>query len=131
MRITERLKIPVYNFHTLHKKAFCVENEIVVDFERIERDREGKSLLSEEIGHVLCDALYPLCYCGDRLKRANIQKQESKAKCCALRLQVPLRELKATLKKTTDDFEIADLLDVDIETLQEAVAFYRLKGLLN
>ena len=42
MRITERLNIPVYDFHTKHKKAYCVENEIVVDFGRIETDREGK-----------------------------------------------------------------------------------------
>lgn len=130
MRITERLNIPVYDFHTKHKKAYCVENEIVVDFGRIETDREGKSILSEEIGHVLCNALYPLGYCGDRLRKANIEKQEYKAKRCAVRLQVPLYELKKALEKTNDDFEIAEMLDVDIPTLQSAVEYYRTKKLL-
>lgn len=130
MKITERLNIPVYDFHTKHKKAYCVENEIIVDFRRIETDREGKSILSEEIGHVLCGALYPLCYCGDRLRKANIEKQECKAKRCAVRLQVPLFELKTALEKSSDDYEIAEMLDVHIDTLRDAVLYYRVKGLL-
>ena len=130
MRITDRLKIPVFDFRTRNKKAYCVENEIVIDFQRIESDREGKQLLSEEIGHVLCDAFYPLCYCSDHLKDLNIMKQECKARRCSIRLQVPLCELKKALEKSTDDYEIAEMLDVDIQTLQEAVGYYKLKELL-
>lgn len=130
MRITDRLKIPVFDFRTRNKKAYCVENEIVMDFQRVENDREGKQLLSEEIGHVLCDAFYPLCYCCDQLKAMNIMKQESKAHRCSIRLQVPLCELKKVLEKSTDDYEIAEMLDVDIQTLKEAVEYYKMKGLL-
>ena len=130
MRITDRLKIPVFDFKTRNKKAYCVQNEIVMDFQRIECDREGKQLLSEEIGHVFCDAFYPLCYCCDQLKAANIMKQECKAHRCSIRLQVPLYELKNALSKTSDDYEIAEILDVDIQTLQEAVEYYKLKELL-
>ena len=131
MRITDRLKIPVFDFRTRNKKAYCVENEIVMDFQRIECDRECKQLLSEEIGHVLCDAFYPLCYCCDELKAVNVMKQESKARHCSIRLQVPLCELKIALEKSTDDYEIAEMLDVNIQTLQEAVEYYRMKRLIN
>ena len=44
---------------------------------------------------------------------------------------VPLCELKKALEKSTDDYEIAEMLDVDIQTLQEAVEYYRMKGLLD
>ena len=131
MRITDRLKIPVFNFRTRNKKAYCVENEIVMDFQRVENDREGKQLLSEEIGHVLCNAFYPLCSCCDQLNAVNIMKQECKARRCSIRLQVPLCELKKVLEKSNEDYEIAEILDVDIQTLQEAVEYYRMKGLLS
>lgn len=130
MRVSDRLNIPIYNFTGYNKKAFCVKNVIALDFHRIETDRECKALLSEEIGHVVCSAFYPLSYCGDRLKRANIQKQERRALNYASRLQVPLCELKNALEKTRDDYEIAEMLDVDIETLRQAVEYYQRKGLL-
>ena len=130
MRVADRLKIPVYDFKIHQAKAFCACNSIALDFSRIESDRECKAVLSEEIGHVVCGAFYPLAYCGDCLKRANIQKQERKALDYASRLQVPLCELKNALEKTRDDYEIAELLDVDLETLRQAVEYYQRKGLL-
>lgn len=131
MRVAEKLKIPVYDFRMRSGKGYCVQNVIAVDSSRMENDREYKAVLSEEIGHVVCGALYPLSYCGDRLKYANIQKQERKALNYASRLQVPLCELKNVLAKTQDDYEVAELLDVDIETLRQAVEYYRRKSLLN
>lgn len=130
MRVADRLKIPVYDFKMQQTKAFCAFNSIALDFSRIESDRECKEILSEELGHIVCSAFYPLSYCGDRLKRANIQKQERRALNYASRLQVPLCELKNALEKTRDDYEIAEMLDVDIETLRQAVEYYRNKGLL-
>ena len=130
MRAAEKLKIPIYDFRMRSEKGYCVQNVIAVDSSRMENDREYKEVLSEEIGHVVCGALYPLSYCGDRLKYANIQKQERKALNYASRLQVPLCELKNVLAKTQDDYEVAELLDVDIETLRQAVEYYRRNRLL-
>ena len=45
-------------------------------------------------------------------------------------MQVPLEELKTAIKKGSDDEEIAELLDVDIDTLRKAIECYRRKGLL-
>ena len=131
IRAAEKLKIPIYDFRMRNGKGCCVQNAVAVDFRRMESDRECKAVLSEEMGHVVCGALYPLSYCGDRLKRANIQKQERKALNYASRLQVPLCELKNALAKTQDDYEVAELLDVDIETLRQAVKYYQTKNLLN
>lgn len=131
IRAAEKLKIPIYDFRMRNGKGCCVQNAVAVDFRRMESDRECKAVLSEEIGHVVCGAFYPLAYCGDQLKRANIQKQERKALNYASRLQVPLCELKNALAKTQDDYEVAELLDVDIETLRQAVEYYRMKNLLN
>lgn len=130
MRLSDWYQIPIWNFSTKNKKAFCVENNIVIDFCRVETERECKELLSEEIGHVLCRAMYPLSFCGDRLRACNIQKQESRAMRCAARIQVPLIELKKALARTSDEYEVAEMLDVSVETLQQAVSYYRAKGLL-
>lgn len=129
-RLADLKQIQIINFHIPNKKAFCVNSTIAIDFPRIITERELKQVLSEEVGHVATAALYPLRDCITRLGRLNIRKQERKAQDYSNRLQVPLGELKRALKKSTDDFEIADALDVDIDTLQNAVALYRQKGKL-
>ena len=128
--MTERLNIPVYNFKTGDKKAFCFKNAIALDFERVENDREGKQILAEEIGHILTNSLCPFHYCGEALYRVNILKQECKARNFASRLQVPLCELKKAIEVYHDDYEIAEALNVDLDILSEAVHYYRVKGLL-
>lgn len=45
-------------------------------------------------------------------------------------LQVPFAELQEAIKKSSNDNEIAELLDVDIDTLHNAVECYQHKGLL-
>lgn len=101
-----------------------------MDYGRIESDRECKRLLAEEIGHVLCHALYTLSDCNDRLKAQNIAQQERRAQVCAIRLKVPLRELKTAIASSLDDYEIADALDIDLPELTEAIEYYKIKGLL-
>lgn len=130
MQIAENKNIPVFNFKTRNKKAFCLEDAIAIDFSRVENEREEKQLLSEELGHILSGALYPLSYCGNPLYALNIQKQERKAHDRSLRLQVPLRELKTAIEHGIDEYDIAEFLDVDIETLQEAVDYYKRKGVI-
>jgi hypothetical protein len=130
LHIAEVKNISVYNFKTRNKKAFCLEDAIAIDFSRVETEREQKQLLSEELGHILSGALYPLSHCGNPLYRENIQKQERKAHNRSLRLQVPLNELKTAIKHNFEDTEIAELLDIDLTTLAEAVSFYKTKGLL-
>lgn len=130
LRLAEYKKIPVVDFKTRNKKAFCVENAIAMDFSRIENEREEKQLLSEELGHILSGALYPLFHCGNPLYRENVAKQEHRAHDKALRLQIPLRELKKAIALGIDDYDVAELLDVELSTLTEAVDFYKRKGLL-
>lgn len=76
------------------------------------------------------EALYPLSYCGDSLRRGNIMKMERKAKNCAIRLTVPLYELKTAIAEGVDDYDIAERLDIELDELAEAVEYYRIKGLL-
>lgn len=130
LQLSDRLNIPVYNFPTKHKKAFCLQDAIAIDFARIETDRECKQLLSEELGHVICGALYPLSHCGNILFTHNIKKQERKALDYSLKLQIPLYELKAAINNCSNDYEIAEYLDIDLITLNEAVNYYRRKGKL-
>ena len=130
LQIAYKRNIPVYNFKTGNKKAFCVEDAIAMDFSRIENEREQKQLLSEELGHILTGALYPLSHCGNPLYQNNVRKQERRAHNRSLRLQVPLGELKRAIARGIDDYDIAEMLDVNIETLNEATRYYRQKGLL-
>ena len=128
LQLSDRLNIPVYNFPTKHKKAFCLQDAIAIDFSRVETDRECKQLLSEELGHVICGALYPLAQCGDNLFHCNIIRHERKAFDYSLKLQLPLSELKAAVVSCSDDYEIAETLDIDLSTLKEAVEYYKRKG---
>lgn len=130
LQVAENKNIPVYDFKTRNKKAFCLEDAIAIDFSRVETEREQKRLLSEELGHILSGALYPLSYCGNPLYRENIQKQERRAHDRSLRLQIPLCELRDAISRSVNDYEVAELLDVDIFTLSDAMEFYKRKGLL-
>ena len=122
--------IPVYDFKTGNKKAFCTETAIAIDFNLIESERESKAILSEELAHIITGALYPLHYCGNALYKSNIEKQEHRAHDYSLKLQVPLDELKTAIAHGTSDFEIAELLDIDVDTLRNVVDYYKRKGIL-
>lgn len=130
LRISDRLHIPVYDFETGNKKAFCTDSAIAINFRHLDSERECKKILAEELGHILRGALYPLSYCGDRLRRLNIEKAERTAKNCAIRLYIPLNELKTAIENSSDDYEIAEKLDVDISELADAFEYYKTKGLL-
>lgn len=126
--LTDRLKIPVKNYKLPNKKAFCAYGAIAIDYSRIETDRECKKILAEEIGHTVKRAMYPLSDCCETLRKTNIDKQEARARKYALTLQVPIFELKQAIDSGLKDIEIAELLDVDLETLAEAVEHYKVKG---
>lgn len=130
LRFSDKIAIPVYDFKMTNKKACCIEDAIAIDFQRIDSERESKRLLAEELGHVMNKALYPLSYCNDSLRRWNVMKMERKAKNFAIRLTVPLFELKAAIAEGIDDYDIADRLDIELWELSEAVEFYKTKGLL-
>lgn len=130
LEFAEENNIPVYHFKTHNKKAFCTADAIALDFCRVESERECKMILSEEIGHIMTGALYPLYYCGNPLFSASIAKQEKRAYDYSLTLQIPLNDLKLAITTGSTDFEIAEMLDVDITTLHEAVDYYKRKGML-
>ena len=132
--IAEDLNIITYFWHLKNKKAFSVNNDkasiIVIDRSKMERNRELKQIYSEELGHCATQAFYPFQYCAEPLKRCNIAKAEYKARETSYILQVPFEELQEAIKKGSSDFEVAELLDVDIDTLRKATECYRRKGLL-
>lgn len=128
--LAQRVGISVYDFKMSNKKAFTALNTIAVDCSRIDTDRELKQLLAEELGHCITKSLYPLACCGDRMQRILIDRAERKAMDYSYNLQVPLCELIEILKTTDDDYIIAEELDVSIDTLREAVEYYRRKNLL-
>ena len=86
-----------------------------------------RQVLSEEIEYFVCYAPYLLRI---EVKACKYQKQKSKALNFDSHLLVPLCKLKTALAKTQDDYEAAELLDVDIETLRQAVEYYRRNRLL-
>lgn len=45
-------------------------------------------------------------------------------------LQVPLNELKIAIARGSTDFEIAELLDIDVGTFHAVVDYYKRKGML-
>jgi Zn-dependent peptidase ImmA (M78 family) len=131
IRIADRFNLQVYNFKLTNKKAFSVEHStIVLDETKIESDREFREVFSEEMGHCITQSFYPLSSCNSALQRLNTDKMERRAKNCSYRLQVPLYELKRALAKYSDDYEVAEALDVEIDVLREAVAYYHTKDLL-
>ena len=130
MALSEKLNVSVYDFRMQNKKAFCVQNAIAIDCKRIETERERKQLLSEEMGHVIQKAYYPLGDCCDALKLPNMLKQERKAKDYSVRLLIPINELKEALEKSRDDYELAEILDVDLTVLSAAVEYYKRKDML-
>ena len=132
--IAEDLNIITYFWNLKNKKAFSINNDkasiIVIDRSKMERNRELKQIYSEELGHCATQAFYPFQYCAEPLKRCNIAKAEHKAQETSYILQVPFEELQEAIKKGSSDFEVAELLDVDIDTLRKAIECYRRKGLL-
>lgn len=123
-------------FGTLfHKKAFSVIVDdicaIVIDCSKFDRVRDMRRVYAEEIGHCITHSFYPLWYCCDPMKQSNIAKAERRALDASYELQVPLSKLQNAIKKCSDDYEIAEQLDVDMDVLREAVTYYHSKGLLN
>ena len=124
LRLADELAIPVYDFQMTNRKACCTEDAIAIDFQSIDSERESKRLLAEELGHVMNKALYPLSYCCDSLRRGNVMKMECKAKNCAIRLTVPLCELKAAIAEDVDDYDIADRIDIELSETSTPIEFY-------
>lgn len=132
--IAESIDIITFFDRLICKKAFSIhENKqtaIIIDTVQLETERERKRIYAEELGHCTTRAFYPFQYCAEPLKRCNIAKAEYKAQEASYILQVPLSELQEAIKKGSNDNEIAELLDVDIDTLHNAVECYQRKGLL-
>ena len=132
--IAESIDIITFFDRLICKKAFSIhENKqtaIIIDTVQLETERERKRIYAEELGHCTTRAFYPFQYCAEPLKRCNIAKAEYKAQEASYILQVPLSELQEAIKKGSNDNEIAELLDVDIDTLRKAVECYQCKGLL-
>ena len=132
--IAESIDIITFFDRLICKKAFSIhENKqtaIIIDTVQLETERERKRIYAEELGHCTTQAFYPFQYCAEPLKRCNIAKAEYKAQEASYILQVPFEELQEAIKKGSNDFEVAELLDVDIDTLRKAIECYRCKGLL-
>lgn len=127
----EKMGISVIYFHLKDKTAFVVDNDIVIDERKIATRQMLNKIVAHEIGHIKTGAVYALSYFGVPFGQLVISRAERKANVYAYQLLVPLKKLKEELKKSSDDYEIAEALDVDINTLHNAVEYYRGRNLLN
>lgn len=126
----EKLGISVVYFHLTDKTAFVIDNDIIVDERKIPNHRMLNTVVAHEIGHIETGAVYALAYFSVPLRQLVISRAERKANAYAYQLLVPIDKLKEEIKKESDDYEIAEALDVDVVTLHNAVEYYRGRGLL-
>ena len=118
--------IEIYTEMKLHnKKAFAIEEvsgerAVVLDRSKIETRCEEKAILSEELGHLHCDAL---CYVRDYSNPLRAQNLS-----WAYLTLLPYRELKAVVVKEKDLYRVAEHFDVPFLFLQNAILFYQKKG---
>ena len=121
--------ISIYNRKIHNKKAFAIDTAsqraIALDKKKVETCLEEKVVLSEELGHLECDAL---CFVSDYtnpLHNQNVKKAEHRAKVWAYRKLIPWRELKPLIIKENSLYEIAEHFNVPCQFLREAMLYYQ------
>lgn len=130
-KIAEKEKIKIFNYHWTNCKAriFEIDNSYYVglDYEKIENSIDEKEILTEELGHYYCNALYRLTD-DKELKR----KCEYRARKWQFKTLVPLIKLKNLFEKGYKySYEIAEQLEVSQELVQIAYKYYRENNLID
>ena len=133
-KCAEQNHIDVLSFVTHNKKAFCIDDGnvqlIAIDYTKIESVLEEKEILSEEVAHLLYKLLYFLTDYKNPNFRSNVSKAEALAKRRAAEMLIPLSALSEALTKTTDLWELAEMLNASENMVAIAIDHYKQKGLL-
>lgn len=105
------------------------EKCIAIDYSKVETSCEERQILAEEIGHLENRSLYHLSdYCSP-IRHLIIAQAEYKSRCFALKLLIPIGELKEVSNYCTEIWELAEHFNVPEEIITSAVEYYRTKGL--
>lgn len=122
-KIAENENIDILNYKWTNTKAriFEINNNyyIALDNKQITNHIEEKEILSEELGHYYCNALY-------YLDSDNIQKKkcEYRAMRWAYSVLVPLSKLKEKIIQGFNLYDLAEYFDVDIKYMINCIDFY-------
>lgn len=103
---------------------------IALNRKLIESESDERIVLAHELGQCMTDQLHYIEDIKNPLYKQNIQKAERRAKNFSYQLIAPVSQIIAAAKFSDDEQEIAELLDVDLNTLKGAVQYYKRKGLM-
>lgn len=131
----EEMNILIFHMLLFTKKAFCIDDAksyraIVMNDSIIETKREEKQILAEEISHLEHNLTYRLQDIHNPNWLSNVRQCETRARCKAAVMQIPLEDLQKALLQTTEAWALAEILDVKESVVVDAVDYYKRKGLL-
>lgn len=125
--------ISIYDWNLCGIKGLAVKSKcyhIALNKKIIANKREESLVLAHELGHCETDQFYFLQDINNPLYRQNIQKAERLAKDYAYELLISIDAIKAAIPLFSNDFEIAEYFDIDINTFQDIVQYYKRKNLI-
>lgn len=129
-------EINIVDFHfSKTKKAACLHmrpnKHILIDKKSIESWNEEGSILAEEIGHYETGALYVIeSTCNSPIARSNRIKYEAKAMHWAYQYYLPPEDIQNGIDYGgNDEHVIAEFCQVTVEFLQNAITYYKTKGI--
>ena len=111
--------------HRMSNKAIICETDdryyIGLNYSKFDNSTQEKEILSEELGHYYCNALYNTCSDPE-----TIAKKEYRAKKWAFLTLVPYQILLSLKEKGyTTVYDIAEQLGVSEELVNTAYTYYR------
>lgn len=122
--IADKENISVFNAKMKNKAIICkVDNNyyIGLNYRKMDNSVQEKEVLSEELGHYYCNALYNI-----KSDAETIRKKEYRAKKWAFKTLVPVNMLlKLKEQGYTTFYEIAEKIGVSENLVQIAYSYYR------
>lgn len=117
-----------------NKKGYCFKYDnsyyIGLNYDKLENSIEEKQVLAEELGHCEGDYFYCISQMLDPLQLVNISRAEANAKKWAFSRLLPIKKLVPFINDGFDEYKTAEVLDVGVEFLREALDYYKTKNLL-
>lgn len=122
--------IYVFNYKMKKRKARIIDDNytcIFVDYSKIKTKVDEKETIAEELGHYKYNAYYTLCS-----NQTYIDRQEYRAKKWKALHLCPLKSILSCVNKgIVNYFDIADKLEIDVNTLEFAIDYYKEQKLLS
>ena len=128
--------IEIFDYHLSEsKKAGCYFKgdikAITPDKPRITSKAEETALLAKKVGHYKTGSLYSLdATYNTAIARSNRKKCEAKAKSRVIEKILPASKIQEALKNgASNDQEVAEYCNVQVDYLCKAFEYYRTKGI--